>query len=108
MTAPPQYLHRQVNIHPREADVIAGEIHNLVLRLSTEHANLESSFINGTYGWLGHQKDLFWSEARPRIKKLSDFVEFLKTREEYYRNLLVWVWEEYTNPDWEVYMRSLI
>jgi hypothetical protein len=106
MPAPPQFLYRQINIHPREADVIAGEIHNLVLRLTAEHANLDSSFINGVYGWLGHQKDLFWEEARPRIKKLAEFVDYLKSRENYYRAIMVWTWEEYPNPEWAAHPES--
>jgi capsule polysaccharide export protein KpsC/LpsZ len=100
MTAPPQFLFRQVNIHPREADVIAGEIQRLIQRLAAEHSDLDTTFINGVYGWLGHQKDQFWEQARPRIKKLADFIELLKTRESYYRSLMVWTWEEYPNPEW--------
>ena len=100
MTAPPQFLFRQVTLHPREADVIAGEIQRLIQRLTTEHANFETAFIHGIYGWLGRQKDRFWEQARPRIKNLADFIELLKTRESYYRTVMVWVWEEYPNPDW--------
>jgi hypothetical protein len=106
MPAPPQYLYRQIYFHPREADVIAGGIRDLILRLTTEHADLDSSFIQRSYGWLGHQKDRFWEEARPRIRELAEFIDFLKTREAYYRNLTVSDWEQYENPAWAEYIET--
>ena len=106
MPAPPQFLYRQVYFHPREADAVAEAVHELILRLMAEHANLDTSFIQRTYGWLGHQKDRFWEEARPRIQKLAEFIEFLKTREAYYRNQTVSDWERYENPAWAEYMKT--
>jgi hypothetical protein len=106
MPAPPQFLYKQIYIHPQEADRIAEEIRNLIQRLEKEHAGLDTSFLHGVYGWLGHQKDLFWEEARPRIRKLAEFMDMLRIRENYYRTLMVEVWEKYDNPEWEVYMKA--
>jgi hypothetical protein len=30
----------------------------------------------------------------------------LRIRENYYRTLMVEVWEKYDNPEWEVYMKA--
>jgi len=103
---PPQYLYRQIHIHPREADVIAGEIQKVVQRLTTEHANLSAEFVQKVYGWLGHKKDEFFDQANPRIKKLAEFADYLKSRESYYRNLIVETWEQDEKPEWTAYMNS--
>jgi hypothetical protein len=45
MPAPPQFLYKQIYIHPQEADRIAEEIRNLIERLEKEHAGLDTSFL---------------------------------------------------------------
>jgi hypothetical protein len=107
MAAPPQYLHRQVNIHPREADDIADEIHKLVTRFMSEYTKFNKEFILGTANWTGHQQMLFYDKAYPRIGKLAEFIEYIKTQETFYRSLMVWIWEDYINPDWEAYMNNM-
>ncbi len=98
MTTPRQPIYKQVTFHPPEADRIAEDIHRLIQTLTTEHGKLDTASINVCYGWLGHQSDRFFSEARPKIKKLADFVEFLRTREKFYRDINVTKWVEVENP----------
>jgi hypothetical protein len=98
MTTHRQPIYKQVTFHPPEADRIAEDIHRLILTLAAEHGKLDTASINVCYGWLGHQSDRFFSETRPKVKKLADFVEFLKTREKFYRDINVTKWVEVENP----------
>jgi hypothetical protein len=106
MYPPLQYLSRQVQIHPPEADVIAGEINTLIRRCEMEYAGLPKDFIAYMASWTGRRQMVFCDFAYPQIGKLSAFIEKLKEREKVYREFKVTVWEEYTNPEWEAYMRN--
>jgi hypothetical protein len=98
MTSNRQPIYRQVTFHPPEADRIAEDIHRLLLTLTTEQSQLDTASTNVCYGWLGHQSDKFFSETRPKVKKLATFVDYLRTRETFYRNITVTKWEEVTQP----------
>jgi hypothetical protein len=106
MYPPPQYLSRQIQIHPREADIIAGEINVLIKRFEAEYAKLNKDFITYMASWTGRRQMVFYDFAYPQIGKLSTFIEQLKEREKVYRDFKVTVWEEYTNPEWVAYVRN--
>ncbi|MBN1437847.1 MAG: hypothetical protein JW929_00425 [Anaerolineales bacterium] len=66
-------VYRQVTFHPHEADRIAEDITRLIQTLTTEHSQLDTASINVCYDWLGHQKDVFFEETRPKVKKNGHF-----------------------------------
>jgi hypothetical protein len=98
MATKKQPIYRQVTFHPHEADRIAEDINRLIQTLTTEYNQLDTSSINVCYNWLGHQKDVFFEETRPKVKKLASFLEYLRSRETYYKNILVTKWEEVEQP----------
>jgi hypothetical protein len=105
MGVPEQFLYRQVQVHPPEADWVADRIRGLVQKLTAEHSGLDTISINVCYDWRGSQKDRFFDQTRPKVKKLGEYIDYLRTRESFYRQFMVWKWESYTNPAWEEYMR---
>jgi hypothetical protein len=106
MNAPQKYLTRTVTFHPPEADSTADSIHTFLEKLTGEYLTLQSDFKKGTSDWFGHQKDKFVMEAEPRIPKLASFVEYLRSRERYYRSMTVEKTEQYENPAWVAYQNS--
>ena len=106
MTAPERYLTRTVSNHPPEADAIADSIHAFLEKLTGEYLRLQSDYKQGTSDWFGHQKEKFAAEAEPRIPKLAAFVEYLRSRERYYRSVTVEKTEQYENPAWSAYQNS--
>jgi hypothetical protein len=104
---PEKFLQRTVTVHPPEADSIADNIHSLIEKLTSEYLTLKSDFEKGTYDWFGQRKEKFFDQAQPRIPKLATFVEYLRSRERYYRSMTVEKTEQYVNPEWEEYQRSI-
>jgi hypothetical protein len=98
VTTKRQPIYKQVAFHPPEADRIAEDIHRLLLTLTSEYHQLDTASTNVCYGWLGHQSDKFFSQTRPKVRKLADFVEFLRTREKFYREINVTKWVEVEQP----------
>jgi hypothetical protein len=107
MNAPAKYLTRTIVFHPPEADAVADSIHAFLERLTGEYVTLQSDFKKGTSDWIGHQKEKFVMEAEPRIPKLASFVEYLRSRERYYRSMTVEKTEQYPNPAYDTYLRSV-
>ena len=103
---PEKYLQRTVTIHPPEGDTIAENIHAFLEKLTGEYLTLKTDFEKGTSDWLGHQKNKFVDQAQPRIPKLATFVEYLRSRERYYRSMTVEKTEQYLNPEWEEYQKT--
>jgi hypothetical protein len=107
MPIPKKYLTRKVRFHPPEADAIANSIHEFLDKLTSEYLTLQSDFKKGTSDWFGHRKEKFVAESEPRIPKLASFVEYLRSRERYYRSMQVEKDEQYPNPAYEAYLRSV-
>jgi hypothetical protein len=103
---PEKYLIRKVSIHPPEADSIADGIHRFLAKLTDEYLTLKADFEKGTSDWFGHRKEIFVDQAQPRIPKLATFVEYLRSRERYYRSMTVEKTEQYLNPEWEELLKS--
>jgi hypothetical protein len=103
---PEKYFIRKVTIHPPEADSIADNIHAFLQKLTGEYLALKSDFEKGTSDWFGHRKEKFVDQAQPRIPKLATYVEYLRSRERYYRSMTVEKTEQYLNPEWEEYQKS--
>ncbi len=103
---PEKFLTRKITIHPPEADAVANGIHAFLAKLSGEYLTLKSDFEKGTTDWLGHRKEKFVDQAQPRIPKLASFVEYLRSRERYYRSMTVEKTEQFINPEWEEFQKT--
>jgi hypothetical protein len=107
MPVPEKFLTRKVPFHPPEADAIADSIHAFLEKLTSEYLILQSDFKQGTSDWIGLRKEKFVAESEPRIPKLASFVEYLRSRERCYRVMQIEKDEQYPNPAYEAYMRSI-
>jgi hypothetical protein len=103
---PEKYLIRKVTIHPPEADAVAEIINAFLQKLTGEYLPLKSDFEKVISDWYGHRKDKFVDQAQQRIPKLASFVEYLRSRERYYRTMTVEKTEQFLNPEWEAFQKS--
>jgi hypothetical protein len=103
MAAPPQFLYRDVSVHPPEADRLADKIAEFIRKLMSEQSKVGRSLMEMDPEWEGHQKATFFSGVNPQQKKGDCVIEYLKRQESVFRNLRVTVREAYTNPAWEAY-----
>jgi hypothetical protein len=106
MSTPTKYLITKAWFHPPEADRIADNIHTFLEKLVGEYLSLKGDFERGTSDWFGKQKEKFVDQAQPRMPKLASFVEYLRSRERYYRAMQESKTEQYPNPEWEEYEKS--
>jgi uncharacterized protein YukE len=104
MTAPTQFLYRDVSIHPPEADRLADRIAEVIRKFTSENSTVNSHVNNLQSEWEGHHQEMFLSEVNSHQKQSANLLEELRRREQYFRTLSVTRREEYTNPAWEAYM----
>ncbi len=99
--SPQQYLYRDVQIHPPEADRLADKIAERIRLLSVEKDKLESSarYLDST--WEGHRKEAFISDIDPHRRKIVAQIENLMKQEKFFRSIKVTRREQYLNPAWE-------
>jgi len=106
MAIPPQFLYRDVQFHPPEADRVAEKIAELIRKFTSEKSNVDGSVVSLNSDWEGHQKEMFVSDVNPHQKKGESTLDYLKRQESYFRNLRVTKREAYTNPAWESYTQG--
>jgi hypothetical protein len=106
-TPPQQYLYREVLFHPPEADRLAEEIFNRIRQLTAEKEKVESSYKFLDFNWEGHRKEAFFSEVDPHKSKIVAQIEHLIKQENFFRSIKVTRREQYVNPEWEAYQRSV-
>jgi hypothetical protein len=105
-TPPQQYLYREVQFHPPEADRLADRILEKIRQLTAEKDKVESSAKYLDFSWEGHRKEVFISEVDPHKRKNAAQLENLIKQEKFFRAIRVTRREQYTNPDWEAYQRG--
>ncbi len=105
-SSPPQYLYRDVQYHPPEADRLADRILEKIRRLTMEKDKVETSTNYLDNNWEGHRKQTVISEVDPNRRKVIAHIEHLTRQEKFFRTLRVNRREQYVNPDWEAYQRG--
>jgi hypothetical protein len=105
-SSPPQYLYRDVQFHPPEADRLADRILEKIRQLTMEKEKAESSANYLDINWEGHRKQSFISEVDPHKRKLSEQLKLLRDQEQYFRTIRVTRREQYLNPAWEAHQRG--
>ena len=78
MAAPPQFLYRDVSVHPPEADRLADKIAEFIRKLMSEQSKVGRSLMEMDPEWEGHQKATFFSGVNPQQKKGGCVIEYLK------------------------------
>jgi hypothetical protein len=106
MAAPPQFLTREVSIHPPEADRLADRIAEIIRKLIAEQTTVDSHINNLRSDWEGHHEEMWISDINPHQKKSANLVEEMRRQEKHFRTLMVTKREEYTNPAWEAYQKG--
>jgi hypothetical protein len=104
-TPPPQYLYRDVQFHPPEADRLADKILEKIRQLEGEQKKVDSSINYLDFNWEGHRKDSFITEVDPHKRAIATTLENLIKQEKFFRTIKVTRREQYINPDWENYQR---
>src|SRR4030042_2829232 len=97
-SAPPQYLYRDVQYHPPEADRLADRILEKIRHITVEKDKVETStnYLENT--WEGNRKQAFVSAADPNRRKSIAPLETLITQEKFFRTIRVHRREQYVNP----------
>jgi len=103
---PQQYLYRDVQFHPPEADHLADKILDKIRQLTAEKDKVESSAKYLDSNWEGHRKEVFVSEVDPHKRKIIEQLESLIKQEKFFRTIKVTRREQYVNPEWETYQRG--
>jgi hypothetical protein len=103
---PPQYLYRDVQFHPPEADRLADKILEKIRQYTLEKDRVDSSAKYLDFNWDGHKKEAFISEADPNRRKIIVQLENLIRQEKFFRAIRVTRREQYVNPAWEAYKRG--
>jgi uncharacterized protein YukE len=103
---PPQYLYRDVQYHPPEADRLADRILEKIRQLTVEKDKVKSSANYLDSNWEGRRKNAFVSEVDPNKRKLVEQLERLTKQEKFFRTVKVTRREQYVNPEWEAYQRG--
>ncbi len=103
---PPQYLFRDVQFHPPEADRLADRILEKIRHLTMEKDTVGSSANYLDNNWEGNSKQAFLSEVDPHKRNLITRLENLIKQEKFFRSIRVNRREQYVNPDWEAYQRG--
>jgi uncharacterized protein YukE len=103
---PPQYLYRDVQFHPPEADRLADRILEKIRHLTMEKDKVGSSANYLDNNWEGNRKQAFISEVDPHKRNIITRLENLIKQEKFFRTIRVNRREQYVNPDWEAYQRG--
>ncbi|MBN2083756.1 MAG: hypothetical protein JW748_00930 [Anaerolineales bacterium] len=106
ISPPPQYLYRDVQYHPPEADRLADKILEKIRQFTMEKDKVETSSRYLDSNWEGRRKETFVSEADPHKRKTLEELEHLRKQEQYFRTIKVTRREQYVNPDWEAWQRG--
>jgi uncharacterized protein YukE len=105
-SSPPQYLYRDVQYHPPEADRLADQILEKIRQITPEKDKVETSTNYLDTNWEGHKKSAFISEVDPNRRKFITQLENLIRQEKFFRTIRVNRREQYVNPEWEAYQRG--
>jgi len=105
-SSPPQYLYRDVQFHPPEADRLADRILEKIRHVTVEKDQVNTSANYLDSNWEGHRKEAFVSEADPQKRKMIDQLEHLRKQEQFFRTIRVTRREQYVNPEWEAFQRG--
>jgi hypothetical protein len=105
-TLPPQYLYRDVQFHPPEADRLADMIRDRIRLLTGEKEKVDTSANYLDFNWEGHRKERFFSEVDPSKRKFAEQLENYRKQEQFFRTIKVTRREQYTNPAWEAAQRG--
>jgi uncharacterized protein YukE len=105
-SAPPQYLYRDVQYHPPEADRLVDRIVEKIRQLTIEKDKVNTSANYLDSNWEGRRKNAFVSDVDPNKRKLVEYLEKLTAQEKFFRTLKVNRRDKYVNPEWEAYQRG--
>jgi uncharacterized protein YukE len=98
---PQQFLYRDDQIHPPEADRLADKILEHIRQLNAEKEKVETSARHLDSTWEGHRKETFVSDFDPHRRKIITQIENLMKQEKFFRSIQVTRREQYLNPAWE-------
>jgi uncharacterized protein YukE len=105
-TLPPQYLYRDVQFHPPEADRLADKIAQKIRELTAQKDTVHTSANNLDFSWEGQRKSKFMAEVDPHKRKLIEQIENLTRQEKFFRAIKVTRREQYVTPAWEAAQRG--
>jgi uncharacterized protein YukE len=105
-TPPPQYIWREVQFHPPEADRLADKIHEKIRQMTDELTRTNSALNPLRNNWEGHRKEAFVSQVDPHPRKLGEQIEHLRQQERTFRQIRVTRREQVPNPDYDAYQRG--
>jgi hypothetical protein len=101
---PQQFLFREVEIHPYEADRVADKIAEFILNYSASKNKIESIIKELSINWEFHKNGAFQIKANLQGDEFTEIIKMFHKQENYLRDIIVMRKERYLNPEYEKYI----